>query len=276
MTSAATRTPAMRPGDDRQPGQRDARRDEYDGPGAVARARASIPSHGRPVGADPHPHHPRGPDRHRGRAPRRRACCRTRRRCRPPPVRPARRAPCRRPLTPTRHRPSPAAARSAPPRPPRAPGRPGRDTGPGRRPRHRPADGQGPGAATRPAAWRCTSTPRSAAGAGQATYLYAHARRGCSCRSSTVGRTAAMLGMIVEVWTSDDQRSCTRSPRSGAPARPRRPADARRPSSSGSRPPRARRARPARPRSWPSAVGRGRADHATRTQAAHAAAPDAA
>lgn len=46
-------------------------------------------------------------------------------------------------------------------------------------------------------------------GQGRATYLYAHARAGMFLPildASLVDDGAAMLGMVVEVWTSDDQR----------------------------------------------------------------------
>jgi hypothetical protein len=47
-------------------------------------------------------------------------------------------------------------------------------------------------------------------GQGRATYLYAHAREGMFLpilESSLVQNGKAMLGMVVEVWTNDDQRS---------------------------------------------------------------------
>lgn len=46
-------------------------------------------------------------------------------------------------------------------------------------------------------------------GQGGATYLYAHARTGMFLpilEASTIQNGKAMLGMVVEVWTSDDQR----------------------------------------------------------------------
>jgi hypothetical protein len=46
-------------------------------------------------------------------------------------------------------------------------------------------------------------------GQGRATYLYAHAREGMFLpilESSLVRNGKAMLGMVVEVWTNDDQR----------------------------------------------------------------------
>lgn len=46
-------------------------------------------------------------------------------------------------------------------------------------------------------------------GQGRATYLYAHARTGMFLpilEASTVLNGEAMVGMVVEVWTSDDQR----------------------------------------------------------------------
>ena len=46
-------------------------------------------------------------------------------------------------------------------------------------------------------------------GQGRATYLYAHARTGMFLpilEASLVQNGKAMLGMVVEVWTSDDQR----------------------------------------------------------------------
>jgi hypothetical protein len=46
-------------------------------------------------------------------------------------------------------------------------------------------------------------------GQGRATYLYAHARTGMFLpllEASQVENGKAMLGMVVEVWTSDDQR----------------------------------------------------------------------
>jgi hypothetical protein len=46
-------------------------------------------------------------------------------------------------------------------------------------------------------------------GQGRATYLYAHARTGMFLpilEESKVQNGKAMLGMVVEVWTSDDQR----------------------------------------------------------------------
>lgn len=46
-------------------------------------------------------------------------------------------------------------------------------------------------------------------GFGRATYLYAHAREGMFLPildASLVRNGASMLGMVVEVWTSDDQR----------------------------------------------------------------------
>ena len=64
---------------------------------------------------------------------------------------------------------------------------------------------------SRSATSRCTSRGDALyqPGEGKATYLYAHARAGCSCRIlDAIARerwTTAMLGMIVEVYTSDDQ-----------------------------------------------------------------------
>ncbi len=46
-------------------------------------------------------------------------------------------------------------------------------------------------------------------GQGRATYLYAHARKGMflpMLDASLTKKGAKMLGMVVEVWTSDDQR----------------------------------------------------------------------
>ena len=46
-------------------------------------------------------------------------------------------------------------------------------------------------------------------GQGRATYLYAHARTGMFLpllEASQVDNGKGMLGMVVEVWTSDDQR----------------------------------------------------------------------
>ena len=46
-------------------------------------------------------------------------------------------------------------------------------------------------------------------GEGRATYLYAHARTGMFLpllAASLVENGKSMLGMVVEVWTSDDQR----------------------------------------------------------------------
>lgn len=46
-------------------------------------------------------------------------------------------------------------------------------------------------------------------GLGQATYLYAHARTGMFLpilEASLIANGASMKGMVVEVWTSDDQR----------------------------------------------------------------------
>jgi hypothetical protein len=46
-------------------------------------------------------------------------------------------------------------------------------------------------------------------GQGRATYLYAHAREGMFLPLLEASRTKKgkkMLGMVVEVWTSDDQR----------------------------------------------------------------------
>ena len=46
-------------------------------------------------------------------------------------------------------------------------------------------------------------------GGGRATYLYAHARKGMFLPMLTASKVAngkKMIGMVVEVWTSDDQR----------------------------------------------------------------------
>ena len=46
-------------------------------------------------------------------------------------------------------------------------------------------------------------------GQGRATYLYAHARTGMFLPildASKIQNGKSMLGMVVEVWTSDDQR----------------------------------------------------------------------
>ena len=122
-----------------------------------------------------------------------------------------------------------AAARVVgPPTAPERPGRPGRDASPGRRPQDRPAGRQAgrQRTTTRCATSRCRSA-RSASRvrAARPTSTPTPAR-GCSCRSSTASRIKngkKMLGMVVEVWTSDDQRFLYEIVEvRRAPARPRR------------------------------------------------------
>ena len=128
--------------------------------------------------------------------------------------------------------------------------------------------------ATRSATSRCTSTTGQAAprgpfgqpGEGRATYLYAHARDGMFGPIYEHGDPEApaekMLGMIVQVYTSDDKLYLYEIHEVAAPpARPRRGVRGATPrSSSGSRPPRGRRARPARPSSGRHLLSVGDAD----------------
>ena len=59
-------------------------------------------------------------------------------------------------------------------------------------------------------------------GDGRATYLYAHARDGMfgpiyeRAIQKKSGGPRSMIGMIVQVYTSDDQSTSTRSARSGS------------------------------------------------------------
>ena len=58
------------------------------------------------------------------------------------------------------------------------------------------------------ATWPCTSSQLGQPGQGRATYLYAHARDGMFLpilTASLVGNGRKMIGMVVEVWTSDDK-----------------------------------------------------------------------
>ena len=103
-------------------------------------------------------------------------------------------------------------------------------------------------------------------GQGRATYLYAHARQGMFLpllTQSKIQNGKKLIGMVVEVWTSDDQRflyEITEVRRHQLD--PRRCGEAPTTSSSGCRPRRGRRARLGKPQVVAEPLSQEASDHA--------------